>query len=100
VILLHGPGGFLEWWRWGWGVAWPNFLTIERMNTWNSQGVKAISHGDAITDLSVQKKRLLDQAKGKVLLFQLMGRPIDFWGGQGDLQRNTTPSPRCDFRHL
>ncbi|APD48845.1 SulP family inorganic anion transporter [Synechococcus sp. SynAce01] len=78
----------------GVGVFVANFLTIERMNTLESQGVKAISTGDGDTDLSVAEKRLLDQAKGKVLLFQLNGAMI--FGVAKAISREHNAITSCD----
>ncbi|MEL6128667.1 MAG: SulP family inorganic anion transporter [Cyanobacteria bacterium J06554_1] len=60
----------------GIGVFVANILTIDRMSTLQSQSVQAISDADDTILLSRDEKRWLDEAKGRVLLFQLSGPMI------------------------
>lgn len=60
----------------GIGVFVANILTIERMSALQSQSVKAISDADDAILLSADEKRWLDEANGRVLLFQLSGPMI------------------------
>nr|YP_002048677.1 low affinity sulfate transporter [Paulinella chromatophora]ACB42467.1 low affinity sulfate transporter [Paulinella chromatophora] len=60
----------------GVGVFVANVLTIERMSTTQSKTVKTISTADGDVKLSNLEQNLLDEAEGKVLLFQLAGQMI------------------------
>lgn len=60
----------------GIGVFVANILTIDRMSTLQSGSVQAISDADDTVLLSRDEKRWLDEAKGRVLLFQLSGPMI------------------------
>ena len=53
-----------------------NVLTIDRMSALQSRKVKTISTADDDVELSDEEQVLLDQASGKVLLFQLAGPMI------------------------
>jgi SulP family sulfate permease len=60
----------------GVGVFIANILTIERLSNLQSQEVKTISDADDSINLSLEEKRLLDRANGRVLLFYLSGPMI------------------------
>ena len=60
----------------GIGVFVANVLTIDRMSALQSRKVKTISTADDDVELSHEEQELLDQASGKVLLFQLAGPMI------------------------
>ncbi|MCU0536448.1 MAG: SulP family inorganic anion transporter [Hydrococcus sp. Prado102] len=60
----------------GVGVFIANILTIERLSSLQSQEVKTISDADDSIKLSLEEKRLLDRANGRVLLFYLSGPMI------------------------
>ena len=60
----------------GIGVFVANVLTIDRMSALQSRKVKTISTADDDVELSSEEQELLDQASGKVLLFQLAGPMI------------------------
>ena len=60
----------------GIGVFVANVLTIDRMSALQSKRVKTISTTDDDVELSVDEQQLVDQASGRVLLFQLAGPMI------------------------
>ncbi|MEO0374753.1 MAG: SulP family inorganic anion transporter, partial [Cyanobacteria bacterium P01_A01_bin.17] len=60
----------------GIGVFVANILTIDRMSALRSESVKAISDADDAIRLNANEKRWLDEANGRVLLFQLSGPMI------------------------
>ena len=60
----------------GIGVFVANILTIERMSMLQSESVKTITDADDAVTLSSDEKRWLDEANGRVLLFQLRGPMI------------------------
>ena len=60
----------------GIGVFIANVLTIDKMSALQSKAVKSISTGDGDLLLEPEEKDLLDQGKGRVLLFQLTGAMI------------------------
>ncbi len=60
----------------GVGVFIANVLTIERLSSLQSQAVKLITDTDDDVQLSETEKQLLDQGKGRVLLFYLSGPMI------------------------
>ena len=60
----------------GIGVFVANILTIERMSTLQSDSVKTITDADDAILLKPNEKRWLDEANGRVLLFQLSGPMI------------------------
>lgn len=60
----------------GIGVFVANVLTIDRMSALQSRKVKTISTADDDVELTGEEQQLLDQASGKVLLFQLAGPMI------------------------
>ena len=60
----------------GIGVFIANILTIDKMTALQSRSVKSVSTGDGDLDISDEERRLLDQGRGQVLLFQLNGAMI------------------------
>ena len=60
----------------GIGVFVANVLTIDRMSALQSKRVKTISTTDDDVDLSPEEQALIDQASGRLLLFQLAGPMI------------------------
>ena len=58
------------------GVFVANVLTIERMTALQARGVKTISTTDDDVELPEDQQALLDQAAGRLLLFQLTGPMI------------------------
>jgi len=60
----------------GIGVFIANILTIDKMSALQSKSVKSVSTGDGDLDISDEERRLLDQGRGQVLLFQLNGAMI------------------------
>ena len=60
----------------GIGVFVANILTIERMNALQSESVKTINDTDDIVALTSEERRWMDEAEGRVLLFQLSGPMI------------------------
>lgn len=60
----------------GVGLFVANVLTIDRLTSLQSDEVKAITDSDDRIDLSGEEKALLDEANGRVLLFQLSGPMI------------------------
>ena len=60
----------------GIGVFIANILTIDKMSALQSKSVKSISTGDGDLEISDEERRLLDQGRGRVLLFQLNGAMI------------------------
>ncbi|MEC7897320.1 MAG: SulP family inorganic anion transporter [Cyanobacteriota bacterium] len=58
------------------GVFVANVLTIERMTALQAKGVKTISTTDDDVELPSDQQELLDQASGRLLLFQLAGPMI------------------------
>ena len=60
----------------GIGVFIANILTIDKMSSLQAKSVKSISTGDGDLMLPENERALLDQGKGKVLLFQLNGAMI------------------------
>jgi SulP family sulfate permease len=60
----------------GVGVFIANILTIERLSSLQSAGVKLISDTDDDAILSQEEKQLLDRGRGRVLLFCLSGPMI------------------------
>ena len=60
----------------GIGVFIANILTIDRMSQLQSESVKAITDADDDVVLNEEEKRALDQANGRLLLFQLSGPMI------------------------
>jgi SulP family sulfate permease len=60
----------------GVGLFVANVLTIDRLTSLQSDEVKAITDSDDQIDLTDEEKALLDQANGRILLFQLSGPMI------------------------
>lgn len=78
----------------GIGVFIANILTIDRMSSLQSQSVKAISDADDTIHLSELERRWLDEAKGRVLLFQLSGPMI--FGVAKAIAREHNAIQNCD----
>ena len=60
----------------GVGIFMANIITIDKMSAMQTQGVKSVCTGDEDPDLSDHERELLNQAGGRVLLFQLNGAMI------------------------
>jgi len=60
----------------GIGVFIANILTIDKMSALQARSVKSVSTGDGDLLLPDAEKALLDQGRGRVLLFQLTGAMI------------------------
>jgi SulP family sulfate permease len=60
----------------GVGLFVANILTIDRLTSLQSEEVKTITDSDDMIELSGEEKSLLDEANGRVLLFQLSGPMI------------------------
>ncbi|ASC69894.1 sodium-independent anion transporter [Halomicronema hongdechloris C2206] len=60
----------------GIGVFVANILTIERMSALQAESVQTITDADDAIRLNPEEKRWLDEANGRVLLFQLSGPMI------------------------
>jgi sulfate permease, SulP family len=60
----------------GVGVFIANILTIDRLSELQSQTVKIITDADDEINLTSEEKYLLDEAKGRILLFYLSGPMI------------------------
>ncbi|MEM0981411.1 MAG: SulP family inorganic anion transporter [Cyanobacteria bacterium P01_H01_bin.58] len=78
----------------GIGVFVANILTIERMSALQSQSVKAITDADDVILLNADEKRWLDEANGRVLLFQLSGPMI--FGVAKAINREHNAIADCD----
>ncbi|MEO0376675.1 MAG: SulP family inorganic anion transporter [Cyanobacteria bacterium P01_A01_bin.17] len=78
----------------GVGVFVADTLTIDRLSKLRSEGVKTITDADDEIDLSDQEKQLLDQAKGRVLIFQLSGPMI--FGVAKAISREHQALENCD----
>ncbi|MCP9929061.1 SulP family inorganic anion transporter [Cyanobium sp. CH-040] len=82
----------------GVGVFIANILTIDTLNRRQAGAVQTISTGneadDRAADLSVQERELLDQARGRVLLFQLNGAMI--FGVAKTINREHNAIGDCD----
>lgn len=78
----------------GIGVFVANVLTIERMSTLQSESVKTISDADDDIRLNAEEKRWLDEANGRVLLFQLSGPMI--FGVAKAISREHNAIQDCD----
>ncbi|MGB3613914.1 MAG: SulP family inorganic anion transporter [Elainellaceae cyanobacterium] len=79
----------------GVGVFVANVLTIERMSALQSEkGVRTISDADDAIRLDATEKRWLDEADGRVLLFQLSGPMI--FGVAKAIARERTAMSNCD----
>ena len=60
----------------GVGIFIANIITIDKMSLMQTRGVKSVSTGDDDPDLTDHELELLNQAGGRVLLFQLNGAMI------------------------
>ena len=78
----------------GIGVFIANILTIERLSELQSQEVKVISDTDDTVVLNAEEKQLLDQGKGRVLLFYLSGPMI--FGVSKAIARQQNAVRDCD----
>ncbi|MCT0249670.1 SulP family inorganic anion transporter [Synechococcus sp. CS-205] len=78
----------------GVGIFIANIITIDKMSLMQSKAVKAVSTADDALELSDQDKRLLDQAGGRVLLFQLNGAMI--FGVAKTINREHNAISDCD----
>jgi len=79
----------------GVGVFVANILTIERMTALQTkQGVRTISDSDDAIRLDATEKRWLDEADGRVLLFQLSGPMI--FGVAKAIAREHNAISKCD----
>ncbi len=78
----------------GIGVFVANILTIERMSTLQAQSVQTITDADDAIQLDASEKRWLDEANGRVLLFQLSGPMI--FGVAKAISREHNAIGECD----
>ncbi|MEB3359651.1 MAG: SulP family inorganic anion transporter [Synechococcales bacterium] len=78
----------------GIGVFVANILTIERMSTLQAKSVQAITDADDAIQLNTDEKRWLDEANGRVLLFQLSGPMI--FGVAKAIAREHNAIGECD----
>lgn len=78
----------------GVGVFVANILTIDRMSSLQSESVKAITDADDAIRLNADEKRWLDEANGRVLLFQLSGPMI--FGVAKAISREHNAIQDCD----
>jgi len=78
----------------GVGVFIANVLTIDRMSTLQSESVKTITDADDAIQLSTDERRWLDEAQGRVLLFQLSGPMI--FGVAKAISREHNAIQDCD----
>lgn len=76
------------------GVFVANVLTIERMTALQAKGVKTITTTDDDVELPEQEQALLDQASGRLLLFQLTGPMI--FGVAKTISREHNAIEDCD----
>ena len=76
------------------GVFVANVLTIERMTALQAKGVKTITTTDDDVELPEQEQALLDQASGRLLLFQLTGPMI--FGVAKTISREHNAIEGCD----
>ncbi len=75
----------------GVGVFIANMLTIERLSELQARNVRAISDADDEIPLAPAERELLDQAKGRVLLFYLSG-PMIFGVAKAIARQHTAVS--------
>ncbi|MEM9136745.1 MAG: SulP family inorganic anion transporter [Cyanobacteria bacterium P01_F01_bin.42] len=78
----------------GIGVFVANVLTIERMSSLQAQSVQTITTADDDIKLTSGEKRWLDEANGRVLLFQLSGPMI--FGVAKTINREHNAISNCD----
>ncbi|MEO0489654.1 MAG: SulP family inorganic anion transporter [Cyanobacteria bacterium P01_A01_bin.123] len=78
----------------GIGVFVANVLTIERMSKLQSESVLTISDADDTVLLNAEERRWLDEANGRVLLFQLSGPMI--FGVAKAIAREHNAIGECD----
>jgi len=78
----------------GIGVFIANILTIDRLNALQDKSVKTITDADDAILLNADEKRWLDEANGRVLLFQLSGPMI--FGVAKAISREHNAIADCD----
>ncbi|MEM1366716.1 MAG: SulP family inorganic anion transporter [Cyanobacteria bacterium P01_H01_bin.15] len=78
----------------GIGIFVANVLTIDRMSQLQSNSVQAITDADDDIRLNPEEKRWLDEADGRVLLFQLSGPMI--FGVAKAISREHNAIGECD----
>jgi len=78
----------------GVGVFVANILTIERMSALQAKSVQAITDADDAIRLNPEERRWLDEANGRVLLFQLSGPMI--FGVAKAISREHNAIGECD----
>lgn len=78
----------------GVGVFVANVLTIDRLSKLRAKDVKAVTDADDEITLSDEEKKLLDQAKGRVLIFHLSGPMI--FGVAKAIAREHNAVESCD----
>ncbi len=78
----------------GVGVFIANILTIDRLSTLQTKSVQAITDADDNVLLDASEKRWLDEANGRVLLFQLSGPMI--FGVAKAISREHNAISNCD----
>lgn len=78
----------------GIGVFVANILTIERMSEIQAESVQTITDADDAIRLNSEEKRWLDEANGRVLLFQLSGPMI--FGVAKAINREHNAIQDCD----
>lgn len=78
----------------GVGVFVANVLTIDRMSSLQSKSVQTITDADDAIQLTPDEKRWLDEANGRVLLFQLSGPMI--FGVAKAIAREHNASRECE----
>ncbi len=78
----------------GIGVFVANILTIDRMSQFQSRSVQTVTDADDVVLLNANEKRWLDEANGRVLLFQLSGPMI--FGVAKAISREHNAIQTCD----
>ncbi|NEQ54930.1 MAG: SulP family inorganic anion transporter [Leptolyngbya sp. SIO3F4] len=78
----------------GIGVFVANILTIDKMSALQSESVKTITDADDAIRLNAEEKRWLNEANGRVLLFQLSGPMI--FGVAKAINREHNAIKDCD----
>lgn len=78
----------------GVGIFIANILTIDKMSRVQTRAVKAVSTGDDDVELSDHEREVLNQGKGRVLLFQLNGAMI--FGVAKTINREHNAIGDCD----
>nr|AUG32020.1 low affinity sulfate transporter [Paulinella longichromatophora] len=78
----------------GIGVFVANILTIERMSATQSETIRTVSIADSEIELTELEKSLLDEAQGRVLIFQLAGHLV--FGVAKTINREHNAIKNCD----